>query len=58
LSKEDEMGRTCKMKGVEEERRQEDKCRWLNNIKMDCREIGWVAMDWVWLRIATSGGLL
>jgi hypothetical protein len=27
--------------------------RWVDNIRMDLREIGWV-----WLRIETSGGLL
>jgi hypothetical protein len=33
--------------------------RWMNNIKMDLREIGWDGMDWTdWLRIGTSGGLL
>jgi hypothetical protein len=33
--------------------------RWVDNIKMDLREIGW--MVWtgsIWLRIGTSGGLL
>jgi hypothetical protein len=33
--------------------------RWVDNIKMDLREIGW--MLWTgsnWLRIGTSGGLL
>jgi hypothetical protein len=35
--------------------------RWVDNIKMDLREIGWVGMDWIgliWFRIGTSGGLL
>jgi hypothetical protein len=33
--------------------------RWVDNIKMDLREIGWDGMDWsIWLRIGTSGGLL
>jgi hypothetical protein len=33
--------------------------RWVDNIKMDLREIGWDGMDWIgWLRIETSGGLL
>jgi hypothetical protein len=45
--------------------------RWVNNIKMDLRELGWDSMDWIdvaqdrmvwigllWLRIGTSGGLL
>jgi hypothetical protein len=27
-----------------------------DNIKMDFREIGWGGMDWIWLRIGTSGG--
>jgi hypothetical protein len=30
--------------------------RWVNNIKMDLREIGWSGL--VWLRIGTSGELL
>jgi hypothetical protein len=35
--------------------------RWVDNIKMDLREIGWDGVDWIgliWLRIGTSGGLL
>jgi hypothetical protein len=28
---------------------------WVNNIKIDLREIGWGCVDW--LRIGTSGGL-
>jgi hypothetical protein len=32
--------------------------RWVDNIKMDLREIGWDDGDWNWLRIGTSGGLL
>jgi hypothetical protein len=33
--------------------------RWVDNIKMDLREIGWDGMDrLIWLRIGTSGGLL
>jgi hypothetical protein len=34
--------------------------RWVDNIKMDLREIGWDGMVWIgliWLRIGTSGGL-
>jgi hypothetical protein len=34
--------------------------RWVNNIKMDLREIGW-GVVWtgsIWLRIGSSGGLL
>jgi hypothetical protein len=30
--------------------------RWMDNIKLDLREIGWGGMDW--FRIETSGGLL
>jgi hypothetical protein len=33
--------------------------RWVDNIKMDLREMGWDGMDGsIWLRIGTSGGLL
>jgi hypothetical protein len=35
--------------------------RWVDNIKMDLREIGWGGVEWIgfiWLRIGTSGGLL
>jgi hypothetical protein len=35
--------------------------RWVDNIKMDLREIGWDGMGWIgsiWLRMGTSGGLL
>jgi hypothetical protein len=32
--------------------------RKVDNIKVDLREIGWNGMDWIWLRIGTSGGLL
>jgi hypothetical protein len=32
--------------------------RWVDNIKMDLREIGLDGMDWIWIRIGTSGGLL
>jgi hypothetical protein len=35
--------------------------RWVANIKMDLREIGWEGVEWIgllWLRIETSGGLL
>jgi hypothetical protein len=31
------------------------RCRWVDNIKIDHREIGWDGIDW--LRIGTSGGL-
>jgi hypothetical protein len=33
--------------------------RWVDNIKIDLREIGWDGMiGLIWLRIGTSGGLL
>jgi hypothetical protein len=33
--------------------------RWVDNIKLDLREIEWSFMDWIdWSRIGTSGGLL
>jgi hypothetical protein len=33
--------------------------RWVDNIKMDYRKIGWnVWIGLIWLRIGTSGGLL
>jgi hypothetical protein len=35
--------------------------RWMDNIKMDLREIRWDGVVWIgliWLRIGTSGGLL
>jgi hypothetical protein len=25
--------------------------RWEDNIKMDVREIGWVGMDWMWIKL-------
>jgi hypothetical protein len=32
------------------------RCRWVDNIKMDLREIGWDCMDWItWLRINSCG---
>jgi hypothetical protein len=37
------------------------KRRWVDNIKMDLRDIGWDGVDWIgliWLRIGTSVGLL
>jgi hypothetical protein len=35
------------------------KRRWVNNIKMDLREIGWDGIvGLIWLRIETSDGLL
>jgi hypothetical protein len=35
------------------------RCRWVDNIKLDLREIGWgVLTGLIWLRIGTSGGLL
>jgi hypothetical protein len=35
--------------------------RWVDNIKMELREIGWDGVVWIgsiWLRIGTSGWLL
>jgi hypothetical protein len=35
--------------------------RWVDNIKMDLREIGWDGVVWIgliWLTIETTGGLL
>jgi hypothetical protein len=35
------------------------RCMWVDNNKMDLREIGWCGMDWIdVVRIGTSGGLL
>jgi hypothetical protein len=37
------------------------RCRWMDSITMDLKEIGWDGMGWIglaWLRIGTSGGLL
>jgi hypothetical protein len=30
--------------------------RWVDNVKVDLREMGWIGL--IWLRIGTSGGLL
>jgi hypothetical protein len=35
--------------------------RWVNNIRIELRDIGWDGVDcigWIWLWIGTSGGLL
>jgi hypothetical protein len=33
--------------------------KWVDNIKMDLKEIGWDGVIWsIWLRTGTSGGLL
>jgi hypothetical protein len=35
--------------------------RWVNNIKVDLREMGWDGVNWIgliWLRKGSSGGLL
>jgi hypothetical protein len=68
-AKEDEMGRECSTNGEEEEcildigRKAEGKRplgrprrSWVDNIKMDLREIGWdvVLTGLIWLRIGTS----
>jgi hypothetical protein len=35
------------------------RCRWVDNIKMDLREIGWDGVDWiVWLRRALVNTVL
>jgi hypothetical protein len=35
------------------------RCRWMDNIKMKLREMGWVVRTGlIWLRIGTSGGLV
>jgi hypothetical protein len=33
------------------------RCRCKDNIKMDLGEIGWKGVDWILLRIGSSGGL-
>jgi hypothetical protein len=33
-------------------------CKWVDNIKMGLRVIGWDNMDWIDLSIGTSGDLL
>jgi hypothetical protein len=66
------MGRACSTHGGEEEcilvvkpegRRPlgRPRYRWVDNIKIGLREIGWDGVVWtgsIWLRIGTSGGLL
>jgi hypothetical protein len=70
--KEDEMGRICSTNGEKmnayrifvgkpEGRRPlgRPRRRWVDNIKMDLRDIGWsIWTGSIWLRIGTSGGLL
>jgi hypothetical protein len=37
------------------------KHRWVDNNRMDLREIEWEGVDWIylfWLKIGTSGGML
>jgi hypothetical protein len=35
------------------------RCRWVDNIKIDLREIGWDVIDWINVaQVGTSGGLL
>jgi hypothetical protein len=54
------MGRACSMNGEKRNAysilagkpegkipRGRPRCRWMNNIKMDLREIGWDGMDWI-----------
>jgi hypothetical protein len=58
--KEDEMDRACSTNGEKrntyrilvgkpEEKRPlgRPRCRWVDNIKMDLREVGWDDMDWI-----------
>jgi hypothetical protein len=33
-------------------------CRWVDNIKVDLTMIKWDHVDWISLRIGSSGGLL
>jgi hypothetical protein len=70
--KEDEMGRACSTHGEKrnayrilvgkpEGKRPLGRLRpkWVDNSKMDFREIRWDDMDWIiWLRIGTSGRVL
>jgi hypothetical protein len=32
--------------------------KWVDNIKIDLREVGWDGRDWIWLRIGTGGGVM
>jgi hypothetical protein len=42
-----------------ERQKERPRRRWVGNIKMDLREIGWVVwIGLIWLRIGTSGGIL
>jgi hypothetical protein len=34
------------------------RCRWVDNIKMDYTVIGWSGIDWIWLKIGSSGEFL
>jgi hypothetical protein len=35
------------------------RCRWVDSIKIDLREIGWDGTDWIYLaQVGTNGGLL
>jgi hypothetical protein len=65
------MGRACSTNGVEEKSYRilgenpegkrplgRPRRRWVGNIKIDLRDIGWDGMDWIELRIGTNGGLL
>jgi hypothetical protein len=37
----------------------EDQGRWVYNIKIDLREIGWDGVEWIdMVQVGTSGGLL
>jgi hypothetical protein len=58
--KKDEMGRACSTNGEkrnayrilvgkpeEEKPLGRPRCKWVDNIKIDLREIGWDGMDWI-----------
>jgi hypothetical protein len=51
--KKDEMGRECSTDGVEEGKPEgkrlvgRPRCRWVDSIKMDLREIGWDGVNWI-----------
>jgi hypothetical protein len=57
FSEENELGVACSTHGEVEEcilgfggkvrRRERPRHRWVNNIKMDLRDIGWDVMDWI-----------
>jgi hypothetical protein len=59
-----EMGRACSQNGrgdkifVGKSKGKRPRRRWVENITIDFREIGWVVWTGsIWLKIGTSGGL-